>query len=351
MTTLPMPDLFSKLRNSYFINRTIQMVITFGVVTTVAFLMFQILPGDPADYVRAQLEMQQTGTVTRDSLENQMMLYGSLGSNDPIYIQYIDYMIGLLQGNFGTSIMKNEPVLDVLAKGMPWTIFLSASALFISFIVSISWGALMAYTEASRFDSSSTGLALLTTSIPFYVVAILLLWWFGYELELLPTGLRYPETAADPKFTLSFVIGVLIHAILPLTAMVFHGLGGRALSMRANSIRILGQDYIRVARLRGLTDRRITMRYVGRNAILPMYTGLMMSIGGLFSGAVILEKIFNYRGLGYYTFEAFMARDWPLMMGGFLFITLGTLFGIYLADLTYGLVDPRIGRGGERDSF
>lgn len=121
--------------------------------------------------------------------------------------------------------------------------------------------------------------------------------------------------------------------------------------MRGNSIQVLGTDYLRIAKIRGISTGRLTTRYITHNAILPMYTGFLMGLAGFFSGSVILEQIFAYPGMGYYTIEAFRARDYPLMMGNFIMLTTLTLFGIYLADLTYGLVDPRIKTGDENESF
>src|SRR5699024_8171781 len=125
----------------------------------------------------------------------------------------------------------------------------------------------------------------------------------------------------------------------------------RALSMRGNSIQILGNDYLRVARLRGLSERRIALRYVGRNALLPMYTSIMIAIGSILGGSTILDQIFAYPGIGYYVYQSIGPRDYPLMMGGFLIITIGILIGVYIADLTYGLVDPQASTGGSRESF
>jgi peptide/nickel transport system permease protein len=121
--------------------------------------------------------------------------------------------------------------------------------------------------------------------------------------------------------------------------------------MRGNSISVLGNDYLRVARMRGLSERRIATNYVAKNAILPMYTGLMISIGFMFGGSIILEEIFRYRGMGYYVFTSIGSRDYPLMMGGFITITVAVVISIFIADLTYGKLDPRVRRGDEREAY
>jgi peptide/nickel transport system permease protein len=209
----------------------------------------------------------------------------------------------------------------------------------------------MAYAEGSRFDVGTSSLSILLTSIPFYVFAIVALYLFAYQAGLFPTSGAY-DSSVTVGLNVPFLASALHHAALPLFTLVVTGFGGTALSMRGNSIHVLGADYMRVADLRGLSDRVIALRYVGRNAILPMYTGLMISIGGLFGGSVIFEEIFRYPGVGFFLFNATTSRDYPLMMGGFLFITTLTVLGILFADLTYGLVDPRAGRGGgDRESY
>jgi peptide/nickel transport system permease protein len=147
-----------------------------------------------------------------------------------------------------------------------------------------------------------------------------------------------------PGVNLPYIKGVLHHAALPILSQVVIT-GGIALQMRGNSIRVLGEDYLRVARLRGLSDYLIATRYVGRNAVLPIYTGLMISIGAMFGGAVVLETIFKYRGMGYYLVRAVQTRDFPLMMGAFTMIAVAVVIALLIADITYGQLDPRAGRG------
>jgi peptide/nickel transport system permease protein len=202
----------------------------------------------------------------------------------------------------------------------------------------------MAYYEGGRFDIATTSIGIVLTSIPFYLFGVIVIFVFAVQLELLPMRGRYPNEM-DPGFTIEFVIGVLQHSILPIISIVVTSFGIVAITMRGNSIRVLGEDYLRVARLRGLSDLTLSTRYVGRNAILPLYTHFMIALGSLFGGAVILEELFLYRGMGYYLFRGVNARDYPLVMGGFLIITATVLGGIFIAELTYGIVDPRASRG------
>jgi len=208
------------------------------------------------------------------------------------------------------------------------------------FAIGIFLGAAMAYAESSRFDVSSSVTSIVLTSIPFYVVAVLLIWFLGYQWKWFPTGGRV-DNALTPGLNVDFVVSVLYHGALPIVALVVAGFGNRALQMRGNSIQVLGSDYLRVARLRGLSERRIVTRYVARNAILPMYTSIMLAIGTLFGSSIILEQIFTYPGMGYYIFQSLQTDDYTVLMGGFLFVSFGTILGVYIADLTYGFIDPR----------
>ncbi|WP_114579282.1 ABC transporter permease [Saliphagus sp. LR7] len=333
----------------YFLSRVAQALITFISVLTLTFALIRLMPGGPAALIRAQLETSGQ-SFTEEEINNQVELYTQINPETPIPQAYVEYVTSVLTGNLGESIWYSRSVMEILADAMPWTIFLSAVSLLFIYAIGVALGAAMAYVEGSKFDFSSSLVSVVITSVPFYVIAIILLWFGGYEWGLFPTGGRVSQDVA-PGLTIGFIGSILYHAAMPLAALIIAGFGGRALAMRGNSIQVLGNDYLRVARLRGLSERRISLKYVGRNAILPMYTSIMISIGSLFGGSIILEQIFSYPGAGYYVLNALNARDYPLLMGGFLFITLGVVVGVFIADLTYGLVDPRTGSGADRESF
>ena len=335
----------------YYLERTLQAVITVFAVMTLAFFMIRLLPGGPADALRAQLTQSNPGMsqveITR-AVQSQL----NLAPDAPTYIQYIDYLGSLLQGNLGESTSQSASVASVIAGAAPWTIFVMGSALLIAFVVGISMGATMAYREGSRFDGSSTVVSILMNSIPNYIYGILLLWLLGYVFKVFPTGGRFSAgveptlNVLAPAETLQFVGNALWHAAMPILSVALVTWGGWALGMRGNSIQVLGEDYLRVAQLRGLPSRRIALRYVGRNAVLPMYTSMLITLGFLLGGSVIIEQVFSYPGMGYYMIEGLNSRDYPLMMGVFLVITITVAVAVYLADLTYGLIDPRASATG-----
>lgn len=332
--------------NNYYIKRTFQSVFTLFVVVSLTFGMVRLLPGGPADYVRAQLLQQAQssgGSVNMAQLNRQVAAYTNIRPDQSIFKQYIDYMISILSGDLGTSIFHQEPVTSILGEALPWTIFIMSVSLIISFSLSIVLGAAMAYKEGSLFDTSLTGVSTFIQSVPYYIAAVVLLYFLAYQGGIFPTGGRMnPSTTAG--WNIPFIIGVLTHAALPIISMIVTGFD--PIGMRGNSIRVLGEGYMRVAELRGLSESHIAVRYVAKNAILPFYTSFLISIGTVFGGSIILEQIFAYPGVGYYLFQSISSRDYPVMMGGFLLITTAVVIGLYIADLTYGLIDPRANSEG-----
>lgn len=337
---------------NWYVERTIQAIITIFGVITLSFGLIRLMPGGPIQFLRAQLLQAGGGGggVSQQRLNELTQVYLNVQPEKPLLQSYLNYMGSILTGDLGKSFWYNEPVVDILVRALPWTIFIMSLSVLLSFGIGVTLGALLAYNEGSMFDVGLSSVATFLNSIPFYVVAVLLLYFVAYGTGWFPTSGRY-NLAIEPGLSLVFLDSVLYHAILPVSSFVITAFGIQALTMRGNSISVLGEDYLRVARLRGVPPNRIALRYVGRNAVLPMYTGLMISIGFLFGGSIILEQIFQYPGVGYYLFKAIKARDYALMMGGFLVITVAVVISIFIADLTYGKIDPRASRGESREIY
>jgi peptide/nickel transport system permease protein len=340
---------------SYLGKRTAQAVVTIYSVITITFVLIRLLPGGPVTALRAQLVRNQGTSMTMAQINQRIATQLNVDTTKPMWEQYVEYMASVLQGDFGVSIWYNVPTFEILGPAIPWTVFLMATSLFLTFALGIVLGAFMAYREGTRFDGTSTAIALLCNSTPYYVIALLGITYLGYGTsgfpEIFPTGGRYASGLDPSLMDLAFIRSALWHGTLPILSLTIAGFGGWALTMRGNSIRILGENYLRVARLRGLSERRIALRYVGRNAVLPMYTGLLIAIGGTFGGAIILEQIFSYHGVGYYLINAIGHSDYPVMMGAFILITVATTLGVFFADLSYGWIDPRAERGESRESY
>lgn len=336
----------------YFVKRTGQALFTAFVVVSLSFALVRLMPGNPADQLRGQL-IRSNPDLSQQEINRRVTNYINIDLSAPLHEQYLSYVAGILQGDLGRSISQNAPVSEILGEALPWTVFAFSVAILLMFAVGIVLGAIMAYQEGSRFDVGSTGIGIVLNSTPNYVTALLFLYIFGFTLGWFPTSGHLDSSVVPivdplrPVATFQFVADAIYHASLLIASVVITGFGGVALAMRGNSIQVLGEDYLRVARLRGLSDTRIALRYVARNAILPMYTGLLLAFGGVIGGSAILEQVFTYPGLGYYIVAAVEARDYPLMMGGFVLITLAVVVGAFIADLTYGLVDPRVSTGGD----
>ena len=332
---------------NYYVRRTARVFVTIFLVASLTFGLVRLLPGGPFTLLRAQLLRQG---VPADEVDARIANLQNIRPDEPLWMQYIDYMTALVQGNLGESISLGEPVVSVLAKAAPWTVFVVLVSTILVFVVGIFLGSLQAYWEGSRFDQLVTGVSISLMSLPFYVVAVLLLYVFAYQFGWLPTAGTI-SNSVDRSLSVPFVVSALKHSILPIVSYTLGAAGGQALAMRGNSIQVLGNDYVQVARLRGLSDGRIATRYVARNAILPLYTGFLLLLGFRLGGTVILEQIFSYTGLGYYMITALNANDYPLMMGTFLVITVALVVGVYIADLTYSRIDPRISAGESDEAY
>lgn len=332
----------------YLRKRVVQSAFTVYAVVTLGFVLVRLMPGGPADYVRSQLRQNpylmgsNNQQVTSEQIEKYMEIYMNMQPDKPLWQQYIDYVLSVIQGDLGTSVFisRGTPVAQLIAERAPWTIFLASIGLFYGFAIGIVLGSMMAYYEGSRFDIGMTVAMILDGAIPYYVVAIGLLYFLAYQMGWFPTGARM-TSGTQPGLNYPFIAGVFEHAALPVASFVLTGFGGAALGMRANSIRLLGSDYIRFAHQRGLSAYNISTRHIARNAVLPMYTSLMIGIGFILGGSVILERIFSYPGMGLLMFTATQSRDYPVLMGGLTISVVMFVVALFITDLTYSMIDPR----------
>ncbi|MFC7141507.1 ABC transporter permease [Halosimplex aquaticum] len=325
--------------------RILQALITVWAVVSLSFVLVRVMPGGPANTLRVQL--QREGLSDRQ-IARRVEQFLNTQPDRPIYVDYFHYMGNTLTGDLGESMWNNQPVAEIIAQTAPWTIFVLSWATFIGFFVGIVLGALMAYYEGGKLDVGLTSYAMIAGSVPYYIFAIYLILFLAVRWGWFPyTGRQY--SGVDPGFHWEFMKGVIHHAALPTLSLVLSG-SLASLSMRGNSIRVLGEDYLRVARLRGLSDATIAVQYVARNAVLPLYTGFVISLGSMVGGSVILETLFTYRGMGLTMVNSIDRRDIPTMMGVFMIITICVVVALLVADLTYSKLDPRTG-GEQREAF
>jgi peptide/nickel transport system permease protein len=231
--------------------------------------------------------------------------------------------------------------MSIIGNALPWTIFSVAVALIVSFVIGIAVGTVMAAAQASRITKFVTLFVSFLSAIPNYLVAILLIYFLAGRTHIFPPGGAY-SAEVTPGWNWAFIGSVIMHSILPVGAYALIGFGGWALQMKGSAISTLGAEYVRAAEARGLRRRRIMQSYVGRNSMLPQVTLLALSLGFMFGGSVFIEQFFNYPGIGYYLVGAVNSRDYSLMMGCFVLITISVVVSNLLVDLLYPVIDPRI---------
>ncbi len=330
--------------------RLIIAFLTIYFAMTFTFIVIKAMPGDPIQALAQQFVRQYYM-----SYEEALAMARSVAPfmpNGSLLQQYVSYMAKFFRGDLGVSISVSTgtPVTKILADAIPWTVLVVATALVISFGLGTLIGMAMAYKHGSRLDSGLLIFFSILRSMPEYIVAIILLSIFGFQLGWFPVRGRYDYQALEALHqghVLQFIANVLWHATLPILAWVITHIGGWALGMRGSTISVLGEDYIGYAKARGIPERRIITRYVGRNAILPLFTSFMLSIGFMFGGSIIIEYIFSYQGIGLILYQAIENRDWFLMLGAFNLIIIAVVIGALLADLLYGFLDPRVRRGAQ----
>ena len=327
----------------------IKAVLTIWVTTTLTFFLIRLMPGSPVELKIDELITASGGAL---SYEEAAALASNLFAIDlsaPVHEQYLSFVWILLHLDLGTSFLsQSTSVISVILAVLPWTLFSVGVGLLLSFTAGISLGLLAAYRRNSLLDHlASTGGSIIS-SIPNYLLALLIVLFFGIQLRLLPiTQMRGSMSPGmHPGFTLDFIGDVLFHAALPISVYFLATIGHWVLSMRSATLAALEEDYVTAARARGLSDGRIRNAYVGRNAVLPLVTQFAINIGFIVGGAAIIESIFVYQGIGLRLLSAVTQRDYPVMQGILLMTTISVVVATLAADLLYSKLDPRIGRAG-----
>ncbi len=342
----PLRNLARELWSNYTFRTVIQALITVWAVITFIFFLVRLMPGNPVDvyidYIMNQENLSYTEAYARAASQFKF---------DPdanVIIQYVEYMGQLLQGDLGESITSTgTPVISQILRFLPWTLFAVGLGLFVSFVLGVILGIIMAYNRNSPIDVVLSLFSSILSAVPNYIWGLLILIVFGVQLQWFSIGsLRGTYSPGlQPGFTFEFIISVLEHAFLPVLVYVSGSLGTWMLTMRNSTINVLGEDYVNVARARGLPRSRIVMAYVGRNASLPMFTLLAINIGFIIGGSVIIEELFVYKGLGSFLFWSISQRDYTSMQGVLLIIVMSVVFSNLLADLLYSRLDPRVRLG------
>ncbi len=312
-------------------------VVTFWAAVSINFLLPRLMPGDPIQQMMARMKGQITGS-RRHSLE--VML--GLNTSDPLWKQYIDYWGQVFRFDFGSSITYfPDNVTTVISIAIPWTLGLVGVTTIIAFLLGTLLGATAAWRRGGALDSVLPPVFIVVGALPFFWVGLLFLYLFGVILGWAPIGFGYDITMGELTFSWATISQIIAHAILPATVIVLTSIGGWILTMRNTMIGVLNEDYVKMARAKGLPSGRIMLQYASRNAILPNLTGFAMSLGFVISGALLVELVFTYPGVGYLLVQAVTGQDYPLMQALFLLITAATLVAVLVADGVTYVLDPR----------
>lgn len=328
---------------NYLVRRLFRAFLTIFFVSTLTFFLVRLLPGSPVDvYINQQIQMYG---YSYEEAANQARSLFAIDTDQPLFLQYLDYLRNLLRGDLGMSITApGTTVASIIQSRIWWTLFSVGTALLISFAIGVVVGMIMAFRRGGKFDSTMSTFGAITGSIPDYQLALLVIVILGVNLDVIPyTNMRGAISSGQPiELSFAFIADALYHAFLPITVYVFVSVGNWMLLMKSSTIAALEEDFVTAARARGIPEWRILTFYVGRNAILPLFTALTISIGFVVGGSLLVEPIFQYQGIGSRLYEAINQRDYTTLQGIFLMITASVVIMNLIADLLYSRLDPRI---------
>ena len=319
------------------------LLITVFISITIVFLVPRLVPGDPMGAILLNMASVGGSRGATALVEEYTRLFGL---DQPLWAQYLSFLRELIRGNLGYSIGSfPSHVSDLLRVSLPWTVGLLLVTTLVSWVLGSVIGAVVGWHgRKSRFFQGLVPVALLLYTIPYYILALILVFLFAFYWDIFPLSGAY-SVASSPEWSLDFALDVLYHAALPALSIVLVSLGWWFLSMRSLIKTLKGEDYILNAEAMGLKEGRILWGYAFRNALLPQATGLAISLGHIVGGALITEVIFAYPGVGWLIFNAIKSLDFPVIQGGVLVIILAVALANFLIDIAYPFIDPRIRYG------
>lgn len=336
----------------YLLKKLLKMALTVLLVTTIIFFLVRLMPSNPIDrYVEEQ--MVQYGISYAEARSRAATLF-SMDLDKPLFEQYLEYIMKVLRLDFGDSLLSpGVPVMQIVAARLPWTLFTVGTGLILSFLVGIVIGAIMAFKRDRWYEPVVTGISSFLSAVPDFLIAICLLLIFGVirwngETTLLPIGMMRGTYSMQmkPGWNIEFIVDVLKHGIIPILTYMLSQLGVWVLLMKTCTTSCLNTDYVTMAKIRGLSSGKVLFSYIGRNALLPITTEFFMRLGFIVGGALIIEQLFVYQGIGLELLRATNGRDYPMMQGIFLIMSIAIVLCNFLAEVLYVVLDPRIKTGG-----
>lgn len=321
---------------SYLVRRLEFFVITLWAALTINFILPRLMPGNPAEAMLVRFH----GRASPQAVKTLEVAFG-LHTNENVFQQYLQYLANTFTGNFGTSVtFFPSSVGRVIMLGLPWTIGLVGMATIIAFVLGTAVGMLSAWKRGGRLDAILPPVFIVISAFPYFWIGLIALLIFSITLNWFPLGFGY-EISSSINLSWSFAGEVISHGFLPALTIVITSIGGWILTMRNTMITTLAEDYVKMARAKGLSPMRIMLMYAGRNAILPNLVGFAMSLGFVISGAILVEIVFNYPGVGFMLLQAVQNEDFALMQALFLLITVAVLVAVLVADVLTAWLDPR----------
>jgi len=344
---------------AFIIKRAIFSFILVLFVLTLNFIIFQLMPGNPIEVFVGGLR------VRRPELIGEILV--RFGLDQPVHIRYVKYIGNMLTGEFGVSFMSGDYVANEVADRLFNTLLLLGTSTVLSLVLGIILGVIAAHRRGGIFDNVSVITSLTTYSLPSFWMGMILLLVFYYHLHWFPSGHTFPAEWAiifkdtggfPPRFILGNLFGLtiavpslleiqgrLLHLFLPTLTLTLFSYGGYLLLTRATMLETLTEDYIVTARAKGLKERTVLYKHALKNASLPLITSAALAFGFILSGAIISEQVFTYPGLGKWTWDALSTYDYPALQTIFYLIAVCVIIANFIADVLYGVVDPRIKYG------
>ncbi len=321
---------------AYILRRLLWVIPVLLGVSIITFTMLKNVPGDPV----AQMVASGRSGGVRASQAERERLAEQYGLNEPIYVQYWDWLREVGTGNLGTSFESNQPVRDLILDRLPNTLKLAGISLVLTLLIALPLGIISAVRQNTAADYGLTLFSFVGISIPSFWLALMILYFFGVTLHWFPTrGMR--SIMVEPGAWNGFVDGVQ-HYVLPVIAVTMIGLAGYVRYQRAAMLEVIGQDYIRTARAKGVPERTVILKHAWRNALIPIITLLGYVLVILVEGSVVVEYVFTWPGMGLLAVDALSNHDYPVVMGVVLLSSLMIVFGSLLSDILYAVVDPRV---------
>jgi peptide/nickel transport system permease protein len=311
-------------------------VVTLWAAITVNFLIPRLMPGNPA----LAMMSRYRGRINPQALHALEIAFG-VHAHQSLLSEYFTYLGNVVRGRFGISLtFFPEPVMHEVLQALPWTLVLVGVTTVLAFMLGTLIGLVGAWRRGGFMDSAMPPIFVITSAFPYFFLATLAIWLFSVTLGWLPASGGY-NVIDTPAWTWHFADDAFVHSILPALTILITAIGGWILTMRNNTVSVLTEDYVRMARAKGLSPWRVMWTYAGRNAILPNLTGFAMSLGFVVAGAILVEYVFNYPGVGYMFLLSVQGQDYALMQALFLLITVAVLTAILAADAATVILDPR----------